>query len=611
MKSPKKVTLPTAVKQYSNINSFARHITTANFMEYSIARAKELCKNQTFTFDMRSTVRLKPMSNPTYGNIEIHNRAFFVPFRLVMPGFNDFDNDTPWFGSSADPIRIPNAHRIDNSLFVNLFLKTEMSTAVASADIQEAMDDETYDFVRYNNGDPQPYRFTPLGRFAYKILRQLGYGVYFNGQTANGYGPFSSVLPLLCWMRVYFDWYFPSMYVDDHRANALRRWFYVRPTQNVNTFTDNFGFQNLYDIFVELHRVSYDTDYYTGAWDFPVSPNAGSFGSFVMQDPTMLGTVNGKTVVSVPGDATLKGTPYIQSTDVGSANFISQFAIDALKSVTDFMRRNQISGARTIDRFIARWGSAPVSEKILRAQYIGEDIAPVRIGDVTATASSDGTPLGGYAGKGFGISNKDNFVSYTADERGMLIVISTIVPEPIYYQGVDRHTLHMNMLDFYTPEFDNKGVQAIGSREVYMPTGELAEADRTTNSINFDKAVFGFVPRYAEYKVEPSQITGDITLGSLNKGMEGWTLGRDLKSYFANRKYVDVVHSQEFMDGTDAQQYDRIFDIFDDSEDKFIVEHQFRINNRFPGAPLYDGYEFDSEGKASNVTMDVNGVRAN
>lgn len=274
------------------------------------------------------------------------------------------------------------------------------------------------------------------------------------------------------------------------------------------------------------------------------------------------------------------------------------------------MKRNQIAGARTLDRFMARWGSAPISEKILRSQYIGEDVSPIRIGDVTATANSDGTPLGGYAGKGFGQSGKNGLVDYTAEERGMLIVISTIVPEPVYYQGAARHTMHLNQLDFYTPEFDNKGVQAVSTREVYVPNGELASTDVTT-AINFNNAVFGFVPRYSEYKVEPSQITGDITLGSKNRGMEGWTLGRDVESYFDGEAYATVSHSQEFVDGTDAQQYDRIFDYFGDDEDKFIIEHQFRISNRFPGAFLYDGYEFDSEGKASTVAMDVNGVKAN
>lgn len=600
MNTPKKVTLPTAVKQYSNINSFARHITTGNFMEYAIARCKELPKNDTYSFDMRTTVRLKPMSSPTYGNIELHNRAFFVPFRIVMPGFNDFRNDVPWYSPTGNPTTISNVHVISNHTFVLLFKKTQMSTALTGDEATTALNNETYDFVRYDSGNPVPYRFTPLGRYAYKILRQLGYGVYFNGSQSSSTGPntyTNSVLPLLCWMRVYFDWYYPSMYVDDNRANNLRRWFNQSPAATFGMNADD-----LLTIFQECRRVSYDTDYYTASWDNPVGPNAGSFSYLSMFDwtnPATNPTIGTKS----------NGTPAVDIGTIGGNTF-TQYALDALKSLTDYMKRNQISGARTLDRFIARWGSAPMSEKILRSQYIAEHISPIRIGDVTATANSEGTPLGGYAGKGFGLSDKNGFVNYTADEDGMIIVISTIVPEPIYYQGALRHTMHINKLDFYTPEFDNKGVQALSTREVYVPNGTLASLD-VSNGIVFNDAVFSFVPRYGDYKVEHSQITGDVTLGSLNTGMEGWTLGRDLSGYFSGAKYADVVHSQEFMDGTDAQQYDRIFDVFDDTEDKFIIEHQFKINNRFPGAPLYDGYEFDSDGKASNVTMDVNGVRAN
>ena len=597
MDSPKKYDVPIAVKQYSNIKSSARHITTANFMEYSIARCKELPKGTTYKFDMRTTVRLKPMQSPTFGNIEIHNRAFFVPFRLVMPGFNDFDNDTPYFGMTGNPIRIPNAHRLDNALFVQLFVKSEMSSVVPSSERAQAIADETFDFIRYNGSDPIPYRFTSLGRYAYKILRQLGYGVYFNGTATKGSGPYSSALPLLCWMRPFFDWYFPSMYVDDSRANFLRRWFNVTPS-GASSFTQSISADDLLLIFQELRRVSYDTDYYTGVWDNPVAPNSGSFSSISAPDVTQDITQRVLTTDS-------NGTPVL------GGSSISQYGLDLLKSVSDFMHRNQIAGARTIDRFMARFGSAPISAKILRSQYVAEYVGPVRVGDVTSTANSDGTPLGGYAGKGFGIAEQNTFVNYTADEAGMLIVISTIVPEPIYYQGVDRHTLHLNMLDFYHPEFDNKGVQAMSTREVFMPTGLLDTSDQGISAIDFDNSVFGFVPRYAEYKVEPSQITGDIALGSKNVGMEGWTLGRDLTSYFDGVPYADVVHTQSFVDGLDASQYNRIFDYFGDDEDKFIVEHQFLIDNRFPGAPLYDGYEYDTSGKAPTVSIDVNGVRAN
>lgn len=596
MDTPKKANVPVAVKQYSNLRSTPRHNTTANFMEYAVARCKELPKNDTYEFDMRSTVRLKPMVSPTYGKMEIHNRAFFVPYRLVMPGFNDFNNDVPWYNSLGEPVSITNSHRFSNDTFVNLFLKSEMSQRITE-DVSGVLSNKAYDFIRYESSSPIPYKFTSLGRYAYKILRQLGYGVYFNGSTTLGSGPYSCALPFLCWMRIYFDWYFPSQYVDDARANRLRKWFTVEPLISTS-FQNKIKADDLLEIFTELRRVSYDTDYYTAVWDNPSAPNVGSFSKIRGNDVTannagVLGTLD-------------NGTPYLSGT-----SSTTQFGLDLLKSVSDFMRRNQISGARTIDRFVARWGSAPMSEKIMRSQYISETIAPIRVGDVTATANSDGTPLGGYAGKGFGQSSDANFVSYTAEEVGMVIVISTIVPEPVYYQGVLRHTLHLNMLDFYTPEFDNKGVQAMSSREVYMPTGLLNSAD-VSKGINFDEAVFGFVPRYGEYKVEHSQITGDLVLGSVNTGMEGWTLGRDLDAYFdSSQEYASVVHSQEFVDGSDALQYNRIFDYFGEDEDKFIVEHVFDVRNRFPGAPLYDGYEFDTSGKAPTVSIDVNGVRAN
>lgn len=261
MNSPKKVNLPTSIEHYSNLGATPTHSTTGNFMEYAVARASEMVKGQTYNIDMRTTVRMKPMSHPTYGRIHLHNRAFFVPFRLVMPGFNDFDQDAPWFSLSGSPVRIPNVHRIANSQFVSMFLNPEMSGTIPTAEQATALSEKTYDFVRYSNGNPIPYRFTSLGRYTNKILRSLGYAVYFNGSTsATGETCFHSALPLLCWLRIYFDWYFPSMYVDDSRANYLRRWFNVSPLAS-NSFQNSLSSTDLVTIFTEVRRVSYDTDF--------------------------------------------------------------------------------------------------------------------------------------------------------------------------------------------------------------------------------------------------------------------------------------------------------------------------------------------------------------
>ena len=66
------------------------------------------------------------------------------------------------------------------------------------------------------------------------------------------------------------------------------------------------------------------------------------------------------------------------------------------------------------------------------------------------------------AGKGISYGD-DKYSIDTNGEYGMYLAVSIIVPKVYNYQGCNRHVLHTTRLDFWTPEFDNLGTQAISS----------------------------------------------------------------------------------------------------------------------------------------------------
>lgn len=593
---PKSSKQPIAVTHYSDIDLSCQHITTGNFMEFNVAKAMEMCPRQSVEIDMHTFARLAPMPLPTYGNADIKNRAYFVPFRTVMKGWNEFIDDTTVVDSSGNPI-IPVVPQINANTLLAVFIRSDFSTIVNVLD-----ENVKYDFVYYDEDGVSQYRvFTPLGKYAYKLMCSLGYRVCFD---ARSYASFTmSALPLLCLMRVYFDWYYPSAYVDDERANILRKFITFSPSDDSKVFGNSFSSESIKEIFYLLHRVSYDSDYFVSAWDNPIAPNDSAFSDVYVADPTMSGPAT---------QTNENGTAYIPRT-------VTQFAIDALKSVSDYMRRHQIAGARVLDRYLSRWGLRLPDAALDRSVFIGESISKIQFGDVTSVSDSydevtkQGSVLGGYAGKGIGDNRSNSIVSYSTDEYGMLIIISTIIPKTAYFQGMDRSTFHLSRFDFYTPEFDNLGTQALATRELYVPIDELNPGD-ANDSIDYDRAVFGFTPRYAEYKRGYDNMTGDLVLGSKNVGLEGWTLMRDVSYYYRRRDtnlYSEFVHDQNFVDGDDASQYNRIFYMTDIVDDKFYIIHNFVIKSRFPGKSLYDSYEFKDYDKAEKVHIDVNGVRAN
>ena len=94
MTTPKTALVPTAIKERSNINLSFPHVSTADFMQFNCACKRVLSPTQTYNVSHNEFTRLQPLDVPTFGDAKIINRAFFVPFRTVMPSWNDFITDS-------------------------------------------------------------------------------------------------------------------------------------------------------------------------------------------------------------------------------------------------------------------------------------------------------------------------------------------------------------------------------------------------------------------------------------------------------------------------------------------------------------------------------------
>lgn len=581
--------IATAISKFSQHDLSCQHVTTSNFMEFGVAKFMELVPRQKIDLMHRVWSRLEPMPVPTFGRANINKTYIFVPYRTVFPAWNDFINDTVHTYGDGTSSLVGNTPRISSSLFLNVFTSSSFSTTSSS------LNDTNSDFELITNSTTSQFRvFTPLGRRAYKLVRSLGYNFLFNWTESITY---FDALPLFSVLKAYLDWFFPSQYAFDSRYTDAEKWLkYDKPD-----FESAFVSQDLENILMLLSYVNYDTDYFVNAWDNPSAPNDGAASSVSINDID-LDTTDGQVVYDANSDEPVLSAP---------SNVISQFMLTALRSLSDFMQRNKIVGARALDRYLARYGVVLSSEKLNRSVLVHRASQEIDFGDVTAMADTDGSPLGAYAGKG--VSYGQGNVSFSTDEFGAFICIASIMPVVSYYQGLDRTVLHTSRLDFYQPEFDNLGVQALGSNEVYVPmhAGDLYAEDSQFTNQNYKSRVFGFVPRYAEYKVPRDIITGDYILGSKNAGKEAWTLARDLSHEFKNRGAENVVHSYNFVNGSDRQQYDRIFYNVSDNADKFNIIHIFNIKSTFPGSSLWDSYEFKNEDEAQHVNVQTGGSKLN
>lgn len=575
-----KLQLTTAVDDHVKLDLSSQHITTANFMEFNVAWSKELVPKEHIGVHQETFARLDPLPVPTFGRANINNRAFFVPFRTIFPAWNDFITDTRHsfnvYGTPAGASKlVGETPTIKNSELVRFFENNGNATQVTGT--------QTADYTL--NSSSTGRRFTAKGRRAYKLLLSLGYNINWNLDDTTS----MSALPLLAVAKVYCDWYFPSAYTQDQIYSLVDGLFNFNSISSVNA---EYGFalsytqiQNIMDLLA--NGVNYDSDYFVSAWDNPTNPNEGA------------GTSN-LTIGTLSSDNTSNVTSNKQEPSIQTAGKISQYALTALRSMTDYMKRHQLVGARALDRYLARFGVQLEAEKMNRSIYLGCANQSLQFGDVMNTAGASDGDLGKYAGKG--ISYGDAGFEFDADEYGIMIIISTIVPKVGYYQGVDRSVKHIQKLDYWTPEFDNLGTQAISKSELYIPT----DAYSFVGTKDIQNTVFGFIPRYAEYKIGKDRLTGDFRLSSIEAGADSWHLLRTVEY----TSYDNIAHDLDFVRGLDSGQYERIFyDTDAGNHDRFKIIHNFNVTSHSPMKSLFDTYDFASRGK--KVTEDVNGVKMN
>lgn len=640
-----KTSIPIAITNSSRFDLGHQHITTANFMQLNPIMCKEMIPGEKCDVNLLTFSRMQPLAVPTFGRANIKERSFFVPMRTIWRAWNDFITDTNHIYAGASNALSPNLTPLNE---VPTIMNFQIIKALATGyidfpdpsgqsttrmkflepDNSAGFDPATFD-IRVVTGPnaSAKYKLTSFGRQFMKILESLGYKIVWDERNTERY----SALPILALLKIVLDWYYPSQYVNTGD--------YVDLMGILNYDTDiiyNMSSDDLIKIAKVVMYVNYDSDYFTSAWDTPIAPAAGLYSSFKFVDIT--NDNNGQIVTNDPvltttpatnGYKPQNGTPFIggsAGSGTATTGVFTQYVDTALHLLTDYMKRHQLAGARAVDRYLARFGKALNSEKMNRSNYIGSKMIPLQIGDIMSTADtseSRGVELGAFAGKGLAFEKNFSFNWYT-DEYGYLIVLSSIVPAADIWQGLDRKVKHISKSDFFTPEFDSLGVQALSTRELFNTWKDTAYMSYSGNAyMSFDNNVFGFCPRYGEYKYANSQLTGDFMCDTLNVGNSNnssWHLMRTFsyQDFYDGNSYHfnNMVHNRNFVSGiSDNYQYDRIFTYMSDNQsympDPFTMIYDFQMVSVAPMKPLYENYDWCDADEGHRVTQENNGVKVN
>ena len=201
----------------------------------------------------------------------------------------------------------------------------------------------------------------------------------------------------------------------------------------------------------------------------------------------------------------------------GSADMsnVSAATINELRrciALQRWMEANARGGSRYIEQIWSHFGVRSSDARLQRPEFLGGGKGTIMFENIPQTSSSDSeSPQGNYAGNGSAGGSTHNFRKFF-EEYGFIIGILSVMPKPSYQQGMPRKYLKRDRFDFYFPEFANLGEQEIQQQELYY---------QPNDSSGENEKLFGYTPRYAEYKYIPSSVHG-----AFRDSLDFWHLGR-------------------------------------------------------------------------------------
>ncbi|MDL0081006.1 major capsid protein [Helicobacter zhangjianzhongii] len=163
------------------------------------------------------------------------------------------------------------------------------------------------------------------------------------------------------------------------------------------------------------------------------------------------------------------------------------------------------------NEFLMYLGVTPQDSRLQLPEYLGGGRQIMQISEVLQTAEGQDSGVGTMRGHGLSAGKTRRYRKFIP-EHGVILTLMSVLPDPIYMQGVERMWLKRVKEDFYHQE-----LASIGMQEVYQSELFATEANQ--------KSVFGYQDRYDEYRHAYSGVSGDF-----RDTLDYWHLARKFDS---------------------------------------------------------------------------------
>lgn len=274
-------------------------------------------------------------------------------------------------------------------------------------------------------------------------------------------------------------------------------------------------------------------------WGLAYQPSNGN--ALYMRDP---GSMSALAAAGVSTDKNHSGLVALLNEAAGA----SIQSLRQLIATQELLERDNRNGVRYTEILEGRYGVTNPDLLLYRPQYLGGTSQLLGTTPVIQTSATDNiSPQGNLAGYGV-TSDGGRVVDASFGEWGYIMGLVCVTSEPQYQYGCDKLYTMQDRFDFYHPEFNYIGDEAITNGQVFCQGDDIV--DNEGNII--DNQAFCYSERNGYYKQNLNEICGRLrsnskdTQGNSNTLQywhyaEEWTEKPELSEDFCSDKTYETV----------------------------------------------------------------------
>lgn len=518
---------------------------------------QEIIPGDNFRWQAELFCRLQPMQAPVMTDQKISLHAFFVPLRTVTSHFSEF-----MFNNKS-------GNYTDVLPYITLGSLYGMVRYQASSGDK----DLAVDVIRLLDYIGLPFSYRSATSRDLFVNQWITDNVHFTDSPIR-----VNLAPFFAYTKVWSEYFRDENLVDDP-FEVWKGYGY----SDVLSLTGLFSISNatvaqrFLSCFMRLRPRAWQHDRFTSSLPFAqrgpdvLLPVAGTAPvNFTAYTGTPLSGAN--IVGSSQGPAS--GTPADMDLQLFAGTVSSGHPVSAdvdfseaelTTTINDFRRAERLQrwyensargGTRPNEATLAHFGVRTPDATLDRAEFLGGSMQPIVVSEVAQTSeTTQASPQGTLAGKGTSYKAGRLFKHFFT-EHGFVFVFASALIRPAYWQGIPRVFSRMQRDEYFWPEFALLGEEPVFDKELFV--------DASTT----EDGVFGYVPRYSDYKSATPEVHGDF-----RSSLDFWINPRK----FANQPQLN----EEFIFGNPSK---KMFAVQSDYTDSLLVtiRHDVKASRLMP-----------------------------